>query len=236
MQLQTLYIAGHEPATAVLGNGFRGLFEQPDELAAAAAPTRDGVEHAVLELLRYDGPNQFVRRIATTDLHFDGGHDPSGRRRLPVDRLGQPRPRRVRRRRRPDPRRPTRGRSTTSSSEPGSTPASAPTSPASRSRSPCAACSSASPRWSWRRRPPGPTERCCAASTISTSRTRSPAETRLRSPHSWGAADGWVDQLGSLSPSVRTVGDSGTSPGSGRVPRTLSPKLFVTPNQWCSLR
>lgn len=77
LQLQTLYIAGHEPVTAVLGNGFRGLFEQPDQLQML----RDDpslLEHAVLELLRYDGPNQFVRRIATQDLHFDGGTIPAG--------------------------------------------------------------------------------------------------------------------------------------------------------------
>lgn len=76
-QLQTLYIAGHEPATAVLGNGFRGLLEQPDQLAALRDdPTL--VEHGVLELLRFDGPNQFVRRIATEDLHFDRGDIPCG--------------------------------------------------------------------------------------------------------------------------------------------------------------
>ncbi|MEX2293489.1 MAG: cytochrome P450 [Acidimicrobiales bacterium] len=77
LQLQTLYIAGHEPVTAVLGNGFRGLFEQPDQLQML----RDDpslLEHAVLELLRYDGPNQFVRRIAMQDLHFDGGTIPAG--------------------------------------------------------------------------------------------------------------------------------------------------------------
>ncbi len=76
-QLQTLYIAGHEPATAVLGNGFRGLLHQPDQLAALrAAPEATG--HAVLELLRFDGPNQFVRRIATEDMVFDGGVVPAG--------------------------------------------------------------------------------------------------------------------------------------------------------------
>ena len=76
-QLQTLYIAGHEPATAVLGNGFRGLFEQPDQLDVLRSDPAK-VEHAVLELLRYDGPNQFVRRIATTDLHLAGGTVPAG--------------------------------------------------------------------------------------------------------------------------------------------------------------
>lgn len=77
LQLQTLYIAGHEPVTAVLGNGFRGLFEQPDQLQMLREDP-SLLEHAVLELLRYDGPNQFVRRIATQDLHFPGGTIPAG--------------------------------------------------------------------------------------------------------------------------------------------------------------
>lgn len=76
-QLQTLYIAGHEPATAVLGNGMRGLLEQPDELGRLwADPSL--ISHAVLELLRYDGPNQFVRRIATEDLRLGATTVPSG--------------------------------------------------------------------------------------------------------------------------------------------------------------
>lgn len=76
-QLQTLYIAGHEPATAVLGNGMRGLLAQPDEFQRLwRDPTL--VPGAVLELLRYDGPNQFVRRVAVEDLRFDGGTVPAG--------------------------------------------------------------------------------------------------------------------------------------------------------------
>lgn len=77
LQLQTLYIAGHEPVTAVLGNGFRGLLQQTDQLQKLHDDP-SLLEHAVLELLRYDGPNQFVRRIATQDLHFDGGTIPGG--------------------------------------------------------------------------------------------------------------------------------------------------------------
>ena len=76
-QLQTVYIAGHEPVTAVLGNGFRGFMQQPDELARLWADD-SLVENAVSELLRFDGPNQFVRRIATEDMIFDGGTIPSG--------------------------------------------------------------------------------------------------------------------------------------------------------------
>lgn len=76
-QLQTVYIAGHEPATAVLGNGFRGFMHQQDELLRLRAD-RSLVPNAVLELLRYDGPNQFVRRIAVDDLVFEGGTIPRG--------------------------------------------------------------------------------------------------------------------------------------------------------------
>ncbi len=76
-QLQTIYIAGHEPVTAVLGNGFRGLLVQPDQLAAVGNDP-SLIENAVVELLRFDGPNQFVRRIAMADLHFDGGVVPAG--------------------------------------------------------------------------------------------------------------------------------------------------------------
>lgn len=76
-QIQTLYIAGHEPATAVLGNGMRGLLGQPDEFRRLwDDPSL--VPHAVVELLRYDGPNQFVRRIAIEDLEFEGGTVPAG--------------------------------------------------------------------------------------------------------------------------------------------------------------
>lgn len=76
-QLQTLYIAGHEPATAVLGNGFHGLLQQPDQLARLRAEPAL-VEHAVLELLRYDGPNQFVRRVTTTPLPLSTAVVPAG--------------------------------------------------------------------------------------------------------------------------------------------------------------
>lgn len=76
-QLQTLYIAGHEPATAVLGNGMRGLLAQPAEVQRLWSD-RTLVPSAVLELLRYDGPNQFVRRVAVEDLRFDGGTVPAG--------------------------------------------------------------------------------------------------------------------------------------------------------------
>jgi cytochrome P450 len=66
-QLMTLYVAGHEPTTALIGNGMAALFQHPDQLARLqAAPSL--VPAAVQEFLRYDGPNQFVRRIAIEPL------------------------------------------------------------------------------------------------------------------------------------------------------------------------
>lgn len=63
-QLVTLYVAGHEPTTALIGNGMTALLDAPEQLARLQARP-ELIPHAVHELLRYDGPNQFVRRVAT---------------------------------------------------------------------------------------------------------------------------------------------------------------------------
>ena len=69
-QLVTLYVAGHEPTTALVGNGMTHLLANSEQLAALQAdPTL--VPAAVQELLRLDGPNQFVRRIALETTSFD---------------------------------------------------------------------------------------------------------------------------------------------------------------------
>ena len=63
-QLVTLYMAGHEPTAALIGSGMLALIEAPDQLDRMRREPgllRNGVS----ELLRYDGPNQFVRRITT---------------------------------------------------------------------------------------------------------------------------------------------------------------------------
>jgi cytochrome P450 len=68
-QLVTLYVAGHEPTTALVGNGLLALLRQPEQLALLRARP-DLLPNAVHELLRYDGPNQFVRRIAVEAITF----------------------------------------------------------------------------------------------------------------------------------------------------------------------
>jgi cytochrome P450 len=70
-QVLTLYVAGHEPVTALVGNGLLALLRHPDQLARLQADP-SLLHHAVLELLRYDGPNQFVRRIATRPMELSG--------------------------------------------------------------------------------------------------------------------------------------------------------------------
>ncbi|HEV3225943.1 MAG TPA: cytochrome P450 [Acidimicrobiales bacterium] len=68
-QLVTLYVAGHEPTTALIGTGLLALLNFPEQ--------REALDHdasrfpnAVNEFLRWDGPNQFVRRIATAPIEM----------------------------------------------------------------------------------------------------------------------------------------------------------------------
>jgi cytochrome P450 len=75
VNLVTLYVAGHEPTTALIGNAMAHLLARPDQLAALqAAPSL--VPAAVQEFLRFDGPNQFVRRIALEPTTFEGADGP----------------------------------------------------------------------------------------------------------------------------------------------------------------
>ena len=70
-QIMTLYVAGHEPTAGLVGNGMLALLNHPDQWALLQAD-RSLLRNAVSELLRYDGPNQFVRRIALRDFEFEG--------------------------------------------------------------------------------------------------------------------------------------------------------------------
>ena len=69
-QIMTLYVAGHEPTAGLVGNGTLALLRHPDQWALLQSD-RGHLRNAVSELLRYDGPNQFLRRVATSDMAFD---------------------------------------------------------------------------------------------------------------------------------------------------------------------
>lgn len=76
-QLVTLYMAGHEPTAGLVGNGVLALLGHPDQLARLRAEPAL-MRNAVSELLRFDGPNQFVRRITTQPMVLDGIEIPAG--------------------------------------------------------------------------------------------------------------------------------------------------------------
>ena len=76
-QLITLYVAGHEPTTSLIGNGLLHLLEEPDQLAALRHDPAQ-LPHAINELLRFDGPNQFVRRITLEPMVLSGQEVPAG--------------------------------------------------------------------------------------------------------------------------------------------------------------
>ncbi len=76
-QVALLYIAGHETTVNLIGNGTLSLLRHPDQLARV----RDDpalVPNAVEELLRFDGPVQFSRRITLDDLEIDDVTIPAG--------------------------------------------------------------------------------------------------------------------------------------------------------------
>jgi cytochrome P450 len=76
-QVILLYIAGHETTVNLIGNATLALLLHPDQLAQLRSdPELDA--GAVEELLRYDSPVQFSRRITTADLDVDGTTIPAG--------------------------------------------------------------------------------------------------------------------------------------------------------------
>jgi cytochrome P450 len=76
-QVLLLYVAGHETTVNLIGNATLALLGYPDELARLRSdPGLDA--GAVEELLRYDSPVQFSRRITTGDLDVGGTTVPTG--------------------------------------------------------------------------------------------------------------------------------------------------------------
>ena len=66
-----LYLAGHETTVNLIGNGVHALLEHPDQLRRLVGdPSLDA--NAVEELLRFDSPVQFSRRIATEPFEIQG--------------------------------------------------------------------------------------------------------------------------------------------------------------------
>lgn len=76
-QLVTIYVAGHEPTTALVGNGITALLAHPDQLELLQQRP-ELIPEAVHELLRYDGPNQFLRRTLTEPMALGAHHLPAG--------------------------------------------------------------------------------------------------------------------------------------------------------------
>jgi cytochrome P450 len=70
-QVVLLYLAGHETTVNLIGNGTLALLRRPDQQQALRADP-DLIGNAVEELLRFDSPVQFSRRVTLTDVEFGG--------------------------------------------------------------------------------------------------------------------------------------------------------------------
>jgi cytochrome P450 len=70
-QVILLFVAGHETTVNLIGNGTLALLRNPEQHARLCAQP-DLIGNAVEELLRYDSPVQFTRRIVLQPLEIDG--------------------------------------------------------------------------------------------------------------------------------------------------------------------
>ena len=68
-QITTLFVAGHEPTAGLVSNGMLALLRQHDQWGLLQED-RSLLRNAISELLRYDGPNQVVRRVSMPDMDF----------------------------------------------------------------------------------------------------------------------------------------------------------------------
>lgn len=77
-QVMLLFIAGHETTVNLVGNGTLALLRHRDQLERwRDDPSLD--QNAVQELLRYDSPVQFSRRIALEPIEVAGHHIDAGK-------------------------------------------------------------------------------------------------------------------------------------------------------------
>ena len=77
VQVLTLYIAGHETTLNLIGNSMTHLFESPRQLDLLRTdPSNDA--NAIEELLRFDSPLQFTRRIAAESFVVGDTEIPAG--------------------------------------------------------------------------------------------------------------------------------------------------------------
>jgi cytochrome P450 len=72
-----LLVAGNETTTNLLGNAVEALLDHPDQLERVRADL-SLVPGLVEEVLRYDGPVQFINRTATRDSELHGVRIPEG--------------------------------------------------------------------------------------------------------------------------------------------------------------
>jgi cytochrome P450 len=70
-QVRLLYIAGHETTVNLIGNGTLALLRNRDQLELLHHDPML-IVNGVDELLRYDSPVQFSRRITLADVEIDG--------------------------------------------------------------------------------------------------------------------------------------------------------------------
>jgi cytochrome P450 len=76
-QVVMLYIGGHETTETLIGSGLVHLFDNPDERARLVGdPSLD--TGAIEEMLRYDAPIQFTRRIAANAIELHETPIPPG--------------------------------------------------------------------------------------------------------------------------------------------------------------
>jgi cytochrome P450 len=68
-QVVLLYLAGHETTVNLIGNGTLAVLRHPQQRAALRA-NPELIGNAVEELLRYDSPVQFSRRVTLCDLEL----------------------------------------------------------------------------------------------------------------------------------------------------------------------